>query len=195
MTPLLAGAAVVAFAAGIGMTVWLRPASDVASPPLAPPPPAAAPVPTTPPPTVAPARAAEQPWAEVVTPPLPPRFEEKPLPEGPVAARAPARERGAGHTVPQPAAARPAPPPAAPAAEPAAAPRTARPAGAPAVRVSFLVYSTSPERRSVALAIDEAGLVTLHEGEDANGLSVAQILPNGVELTWQGQSFTVPARD
>jgi hypothetical protein len=91
------------------------------------------------------------------------------------------------------AAPRPAPAPAAPA--PAAAPAPTRPAGAPGVRVSFLVYSNSPERRSVALNIDEAGLVTLHEGEEANGLSVAQILPNGVELTWQGQSFTVRARD
>jgi hypothetical protein len=63
------------------------------------------------------------------------------------------------------------------------------------VRVSFLVYSTAPERRSVALNIDDAGLVTLHEGEDSGGLAVAQILPDGVELTWQGQSFTVPARD
>jgi hypothetical protein len=79
-----------------------------------------------------------------------------------------------------------------PAAAPAAA---ARPAGAPGVRVSFLVYSSAPDRRTVALAIDQAGLVTLHEGETSNGLSVAQILPDGVELTWQGQSFKVRARD
>jgi hypothetical protein len=62
------------------------------------------------------------------------------------------------------------------------------------VRVSFLVYSGAPERRSVALTVD-GGLVTLHEGQESGGVSVARILPDGVELTWQGQSFKVPARD
>jgi hypothetical protein len=63
------------------------------------------------------------------------------------------------------------------------------------VRVSFLVYSNAPERRSVALTIDDGGLVTLQEGQEASGLSVVQIQPDGVELAWQGQSFTVRARN
>jgi hypothetical protein len=190
-TPLLAGAAVVAFAAGIGTTiVWLRSAAELPTPT---PPAVATPAETTPSVTNPPP--AEQPWAEVVTPPASRRFEEKPIPDADaaVAARGPARERGAGRVAPVPAP--PAAPAAEPEAEPAPAPRAARPAGAPSVRVSFLVYSSSPARRSVALAIDETGLVTLHEGEDAGGLSVAQILPDGVELTWQGQAFTVPARN
>ncbi|HWP64670.1 MAG TPA: general secretion pathway protein GspB, partial [Candidatus Limnocylindria bacterium] len=78
---------------------------------------------------------------------------------------------------------------------PVPAERRTRPAGAPSVRVSFLVYSSAPERRTVALTIDDGGLVTLHEGESASGVSVGRILPDGVELTWQGQAFTVPARE
>ena len=71
--------------------------------------------------------------------------------------------------------------------------------------VSHQIYSFSPPKRFQLplyrgkpyppTRFDQAGLVTLHEGESSNGLSVAQILPDGVELTWQGQSFKVPARD
>jgi hypothetical protein len=176
-TPLLAGAALTAFAAGIGLTVvWLRPTPEAGPAPasvttahIVPPSPPAAPPATVAP--MAPVRAAEQPWGEVVASPSPRRVEAPPPPEA----------RG-----PEPVAT------ATPVAAPAPA---ARPAGAPAVRVSFLVYSNAPERRSVALTIDEAGLVTLREGEESNGLSVAQILPDGVELTWQDQSFTVRARN
>jgi hypothetical protein len=63
------------------------------------------------------------------------------------------------------------------------------------VRLSFLLFSPSPERRSVALAIDGGGLQTLHEGESTGGLQVVRILPDRVDLRWEGESFTVRARD
>jgi hypothetical protein len=70
------------------------------------------------------------------------------------------------------------------------------PAGAPAVRLSFLLYSPAPGRRTVALAIENRGLETLHEGETSNdGVEVVRILPDRVELGWNGEHFTVRARD
>jgi hypothetical protein len=47
----------------------------------------------------------------------------------------------------------------------------------------------------VALTIDGAGLVTLREGQGAQGLEVVQILPDGAHVTWEGKHFTVPARN
>ena len=70
------------------------------------------------------------------------------------------------------------------------------PAGAPAVRLSFLLYSPAPGRRTVALAIENRGLETLHEGEaSSDGVEVVRILPDRVELGWNGEHFTVRARD
>ena len=62
------------------------------------------------------------------------------------------------------------------------------------VRLSFLVYSPSAERRSVVLAMDGT-LVTLHEGESAGNVEVARILPDAVELRYEGRLFTVRPRD
>jgi type II secretion system (T2SS) protein B len=67
------------------------------------------------------------------------------------------------------------------------------PAGAPRLRVSFLVYSSSAERRSVALTIGEQ-LTTLHEGEESQGVQVVRIHPDKVELRWQGETFTLEVR-
>jgi len=204
VTPLLAGAALLAFAAGIGLTVvWLRPVESPSAPnpatvttpaPTTPPPAVARVAPPStvagvaPPPRPAPPRHVEQPWAEVVTPPGPRDAAQTPPSAAAPAVRNAARERPTGRAEATPTAAEPAPPPTTRAAT------ASRPADAPEVRVSFLVYSGTPERRSVVLAT-EGRLVTLHEGEDSGGLSVTQILPDGVELTWQGQSFKVPARD
>jgi hypothetical protein len=69
------------------------------------------------------------------------------------------------------------------------------PAGAPDVRLSFLLFSPSAERRSVALAINGSGLQTLHEGESAGDVQVVRILPDRVDLRWQGEAYTVRARD
>jgi hypothetical protein len=62
------------------------------------------------------------------------------------------------------------------------------------MRVSFLVYSSSAERRSVALTFDGGGLTTLREGEESNGVQVVRIQPDRVELRWQGEAFTLEVR-
>jgi hypothetical protein len=63
------------------------------------------------------------------------------------------------------------------------------------VRLSFLLYSSAPERRSVALTIDGGGLTTLHEGDESDGIEVVRIHPDHAELRWQGEAFTVEARN
>ncbi len=92
----------------------------------------------------------------------------------------------------------PAPPqvaarPASPPAEPLAVTRA--PAGAPRVRISFLVYSATPERRRVALTIDDGSMVTLHEGESAHDVQVERIFTDRVQLRHGGQAFTLRTRD
>src|SRR5207249_3327405 len=65
----------------------------------------------------------------------------------------------------------------------------------PTVRLSFLVYSPSAERRSVVLATEGGSLTTLHEGERVGDIEVARILPDSVELRYEGRVFTVSPRD
>jgi hypothetical protein len=145
--------------------------------------------------------ARERPWVEVVEDVPDPALPAAPIvaatpstvPELLVGARPePLAVPAAKPTLLPPAPAKPAPTPAA--AKPASQ-RTPRPAGAPDVRISFLIYSRTPERRSVALTIDGAGLVTLREGQAVQGLEVVQILPDGAQVAWQGKRFTVPARN
>ncbi|HJW69063.1 MAG TPA: hypothetical protein VJ829_06885, partial [Candidatus Binatia bacterium] len=116
-----------------------------------------------------------RPWVQPVQPPPPPA----PVPAARLAALPP-RTMPAAH----PAATEPEPPPI----------RRA-PAGAPHVQLSFLLFSPSAERRSVALAIDGGSLTTLHEGESTGGLEVVRILPDRVDVRWEGESYTVRARD
>jgi hypothetical protein len=117
-----------------------------------------------------PSPAGPRPWAQPAAPPAPPPPAEVTAP--PRAAQAPTY----AHLEP-PAVRKP-------------------PAGAPAVRLSFLLYSPAPGRRTVALAIENRGLETLHEGETSNdGVEVVRILPDRVELGWNGEHFTVRARD
>jgi hypothetical protein len=66
---------------------------------------------------------------------------------------------------------------------------------APPVRVSFLVYSRAADRRTVALAVGDGGIMTLREGESTSGVEVTRILPDRVELRHDGQPFTVRARE
>jgi type II secretory pathway component PulC len=80
-------------------------------------------------------------------------------------------------------------------ADPEPPPVRRAPAGAPDVRLSFLLFSASADRRSVALSIDGGSLQTLHEGESTAGLDVVRILPDRVDLRWEGEAFTVRARD
>jgi Type II secretion system protein B len=68
------------------------------------------------------------------------------------------------------------------------------PTGAPRVRVSFLLYSSLKERRSVALTINDQGLTTLHEGDFVEGLEIVHILPDRVEVRFQGELFTLEVR-
>ncbi|MGH7895549.1 MAG: general secretion pathway protein GspB [Candidatus Binatia bacterium] len=89
----------------------------------------------------------------------------------------------------------PAPPAAPPAPVAEAEPPPRRPpAGVPHLRVSFLVYSSVPARRTVALTIGDAGLTTLHEGDEVGGLGVVRIHPDRVELRWNGEAFTLEVR-
>ena len=69
-----------------------------------------------------------------------------------------------------------------------------RPVARPAVRLSFLVYSPSAERRSVVLATEGGSLTTLHEGERVGDIEVMRILPDSVELRHEGHVFTVRPR-
>ncbi len=122
-------------------------------------------------PVPAPSPTDPRPWAQAVAPPLPP-----PPPAANVAVPREAPATTYTHLEP-PAVRRP-------------------PAGAPAVRLSFLLYSPAPGRRTVALAIENRGLETLHEGESSSdGVEVVRILPDRVELGWNGEHFTVRARD
>jgi len=70
-----------------------------------------------------------------------------------------------------------------------------RPAPHPTVRLSFLVYSPSTERRSVVLATEGGSLTTLREGERVGDIEVERILPDRVELRYEGRVFTVRPRD
>jgi hypothetical protein len=112
-----------------------------------------------------------------------------PLAAPPVAAPAPT-------PVAPPAIAAPTPAPAATAKPPE---RTVQqvfgaPAGAPRLRISFLVYSSLADRRTVVLTIDGGSLTTLREGDEAEGISVVQIHPDRVDLRWQGETFTLDVR-
>ena len=179
-----------------------EPVSAPPPPQAAPPPPQAAPPPpdaAAPPAGTAAPAAATAPAADAP---------HAPAPEVLAAARPVPPPSPAG---PRPWAQAAAPPPPPPPAEVTAPPRAAPvptyahleppavrkpPAGAPAVRLSFLLYSPAPGRRTVALAIESRGLETLHEGETSNdGVEVVRILPDRVELGWNGEHFTVRARD
>jgi hypothetical protein len=122
------------------------------------------------PPVPPPSDASARPWGKPVEPPAtPPVVRVPPVPPLPATASRP----------------REAVPP----------PVRRAPAGAPKVQLSFLLFSGSADRRSVALSIDGSGLETLHEGESSGGLEVVRILPDRVDLRWQGEPFTVRARD
>jgi hypothetical protein len=62
------------------------------------------------------------------------------------------------------------------------------------VHVSFLMYSSLPARRSVALSLEGAGMSTLREGEYFQGVRVVEIFADAVDLEWGGMRYRVPAR-
>ncbi|HZP43779.1 MAG TPA: hypothetical protein VFD84_20020 [Candidatus Binatia bacterium] len=185
-----------AAASGAPAAVASAPATAAVSPATAPPPAAAPPPTVAAAPSPAGAAASALPLA-APAPPLPPDA----APVGRVALGAPApAARPESAVAPPPTVA----PPAAAAPAVAARPRAPRapdlvvprpPADAPRIQVSFLVYSRVPERRSVTLTIDGGGLTTLHEGESADGVEVARIFPDHVELRHAGKSFVLVPRD
>jgi hypothetical protein len=126
----------------------------------------------------------ERPWGEAKEPEAPVPAASPPATSPPVLAVA--------RVAPAPPPPRTPPPPAVEA--PAPPPAGKLPPGAPHLRVSFLVYSKVPERRSVALTIADGGLTTLREGEEASGIEVVHIHPDKVELRWQGETFTLEVR-
>jgi hypothetical protein len=77
----------------------------------------------------------------------------------------------------------------------AAPPHSRPPAGAPDVRLSFLMYSRTPERRTVALSVENGALASLHEGESAAGFEVVQIHRDHAELRFGGERFALWPRD
>ncbi|MFN8545467.1 MAG: hypothetical protein U0807_14830 [Candidatus Binatia bacterium] len=149
------------------------------------------------PPVPAPA-ASDQPWASIDQPVAAPRAE--PPPPTPVvrAEVVPARAAPPPTAVARPPIPAPAPPAAVPDPLPAPPPapvdelRTGPP---PRVRVSFLAYSALPERRTVALAVEDGAMVTLREGGRSGDVEVVRILPDRVDLRRNGITFTVMARD
>ncbi len=191
------------------------PAAAEAPPVAAPPPPVAAAeppiaiaaVPPPPPPAAAPAVPAPAAAVSATPPPAAPAV---PPPTAAGAAPTPAAVATPAPPPPRvapsmPDAPRPSEPAAAAPVAPAEGPRAPvvaaveprndnRPVARPAVRLSFLVYSPSAERRSVVLTM-EGTLVTLHEGESAGNVEVARILPDAVELRYEGRLFTVRPRD
>jgi hypothetical protein len=199
----------IAFTAGAGLALWLRPAAHAPSTPVTPPTPPPASAPATPPaahPAPAQVAAPPTPPANHVATPAPPRVvvpAPPPAPLAPPVAAAPAppapiteAPKNPPNPPPRVASQPTAPaPPGAVHASPGETVLSRPPAGAPRVQLSFLVYSQTPERRSVVLAIDGGSLVTLHEGETAVGLEVARILPDRVHLRMGGQVFAVRPRD
>ena len=215
----------VAFAAGIGLAVMLRP--KAAPVPAAPPLPLARPVPA--PPHVeaavaapAPVETAPAPMAvetPAATGAAPATVASAPTPPAPTVAAAtaplvappaqvaapapaPAQQMMAAVAPPAPVPVKPAPiaaPP--PVATPPPAPErvatTRPPAGTPAVRVSFLAWSRVPERRTVALSVGDGSMTTLHEGERSDRVEVVEILPDGVRYRLDDgeRIFTARAHD
>lgn len=66
--------------------------------------------------------------------------------------------------------------------------------GAPRVRVSFLLYSSLKDRRSVALTVNDQGLTTLHEGDVVEGIEIVHILADRVEVRYQNDLYTLEVR-
>ena len=192
----------------------LEPGTEVASAPVPAAP--AAPVASLTPAEVAPAPvapgAAAPPTPPTIAaqPPAPPPVAAAPAAPAPVAqapsAAEPVDEDEADSDVPDPitilrpapqpepqaeveVAALPTPTPPAPAIDVLPGP----PAGAPEIHVSFLIYSSVPERRQVSLTIDNGPLVTLHEGQKTGSVSLVRILRDRIHVEQGGRTFSVRA--
>lgn len=99
--------------------------------------------------------------------------------------------------------AEPAPPPVVPAppaeAEPPSPPPvvidTGRsPPGSPRVALTFLQWSSDPDRRFAFISIDGAPAQRVREGDSTSGMTVSQITPTGVQFKREGQVFMIRPR-
>lgn len=139
---------------------------------------------------------AERPWVQTEARPAP-QVDAPAPPPPPVVARATPREEPPPVLPVRPAIEPPPvvvpPPPAgvAPPTEPVLRAVPPQPAPSSLVRVSFLFYSRVPERRTVALRLEDGSIVTLREGQERGGFGVTRILPDRVELVREGQSLVV----
>lgn len=82
------------------------------------------------------------------------------------------------------------PPPPADAPPPQALPGA--PDDAPKIRLLFIQWSQTPEKRVVSLRSEGGGISVVREGDIVQGMRLAAIRPSGVEFQWRGKSFSVP---
>ena len=68
------------------------------------------------------------------------------------------------------------------------------PPGSPRVSLTFLQWSSDPDRRFAFISIDGAPSQRVREGDSANGMTVSQITQNGVQFQREGQLFMIRPR-
>jgi hypothetical protein len=142
-------------------------------------------------------------------PPLPPALAGLPQASQPgpppgdstAVAASGAQAAGGGLGTPAPMVTAAAQPPAAGAGEPPAnaAPESAGtvleapPSGAPEVSLLFIKWSRDVQGRVASLRGPGGKLLLVHEGDIVEGMRVAAIRPDGVELQWRGSNFLLLA--
>lgn len=83
----------------------------------------------------------------------------------------------------------------APAAPPARPLLEEKPEGAPEVFILFVAWSKKPAERLVSMRVGTGPLNVVHEGESVEGLQIATIHPESVDLVWTGRAYRVPMRE
>jgi predicted NUDIX family NTP pyrophosphohydrolase len=69
----------------------------------------------------------------------------------------------------------------------------APPSGAPEVTLLFIQYSRNPARRVASLRVAGGKLMLVHEGDTFEGMRVATIRSDALELEWGGTRFLMLA--
>jgi hypothetical protein len=70
-----------------------------------------------------------------------------------------------------------------------------KPEGAPEVFLLFVAWSKKPAERLVSMRVGTGALNVVHEGESVEGLQIATIHPESVDLVWTGWACRVPMRE
>ena len=65
----------------------------------------------------------------------------------------------------------------------------AAPSGAPEVSLLFIQYSRDIARRVASLRGPGGKLMLVHEGDKVEGMEVASIRPDAIQLDWNGTKF------